>query len=112
MHYLIFGQSSQRSISVFATSAALGAFLAIGSTFSQAAESSPRERLSFNSGWRFVKGDPAGTESSLSYSTLKPWLLALSRPRLPQLPRPEGNPGSDVTFVQPSFDDSQWRQIN
>ena len=112
MHHLIFDQSSQRSISVFATSAALGVFLSIGSTFGQAAESSPRERLSFNSGWRFVKGDPAGIESSLGYSTLKPWLLALSRPRLPGLPRPEGNPGGDVSFVQPSFDDSQWRQIN
>ena len=68
--------------------------------------------MSFNSGWRFVKGDPAGTESSLSYGTLKPWLLVLSQPRLAELPRPEGNPGGDVTFVQPSFDDSQWRQLN
>ena len=35
-----------------------------------------RERLSFNAGWRFVKGDPAGSEGKLDYQALKPWLLA------------------------------------
>ena len=35
-----------------------------------------RERLSFNEGWRFQKGDPAGTDNRLSYEQIKNWLAA------------------------------------
>jgi beta-galactosidase len=78
------------------------------------AESPPRERLSFNSDWLFIKGDPTNSAANLDYTTLKPWLLTMgpefstnSHPR-----RPEGNPGSDVSYAQASFDDSHWRKLN
>ena len=38
----------------------------------------PRERVSFNTGWLFAKGDPAGSGTHLDYTTLKPWLLAIA----------------------------------
>ena len=74
-----------------------------------------RERLSFNSEWRFIKGDPPGSDAHLDYNSIKPWLLASAfnmetnaRPEA----MPEGSPGRDVSFAQPNFDDSTWRRLN
>lgn len=76
---------------------------------------SPRERIPFNSDWRFVKGDPAGAED-LSYTALKPWLVAGGREFLnvaaPMIGRPDGNPGADVAYAQPGFDDRGWRHLD
>lgn len=72
-----------------------------------AAESpTPRERVSFNADWRFMRGDPADSNPELDYQTLKPWLLATSAARL------SGNPGARVVYTQPGYDDSSWRQLN
>src|SRR6185312_15354749 len=30
----------------------------------------------------------------------------------PAMSKPEGNPASDVSYTQPSFDDSAWRKLN
>jgi beta-galactosidase len=76
---------------------------------------SVRERLSFNSDWRFAKGDPSGTTTQLDYKTLKPWLLAAAAKgatNAQSATAPEGNPGSDVSFAQLAFDDSGWRKLN
>lgn len=76
---------------------------------------SPRQRISFNLGWRFIKGDPGETSTGLDYETLKPWLLALAEPfgtNTQPAAVPEGNPGGNVAFTQTSFDDSGWRQLN
>lgn len=83
---------------------------------SGAAEShSPRERISFNSDWLFIKGDPTDSSTNLNYSALKPWLLTIgsdlttnSQPAA----KPDGNPGADVSYAQAAFDDSQWRKLN
>lgn len=76
---------------------------------------SPRERVSFNADWRFMKGDPVGEATHLDYTTLKPWFLASafdlatnSQPR----PRLEGSPGAEVRFAQPRCDESSWRKLN
>jgi len=74
-----------------------------------------RERLSFNEGWRFTKDDPAGAEGKLSYSALKPYLAASGKDfsvLQPSPVRPEGNPGADVPYTQPKFDDKGWRKLN
>ena len=76
---------------------------------------SVRQRLSFNSDWRFTKGDPSETTTQLDYQTLKPWLLdgsAKVGTNAPGPATPEGNPGSDVSFAQFAFDDSGWRKLN
>jgi beta-galactosidase len=75
----------------------------------------PRERIPFNDGWRFRRGDAPDARGSLAYSVLRPYLLAtgtdlinegVSRPT-----RPAGHPGHDVSFVRPDFDDSKWRIV-
>ncbi len=35
-----------------------------------------RERISFNEGWRFAKGDPTGAAGKLSYNEIRNWVLA------------------------------------
>ena len=79
-------------------------------------EVSPRERVSFDEDWRFQKGDPAGAGDQLAYAKLKPWLLAtggdLQNAVATPLARPEGNPGAEVPYTQPGFDDSGWRSLN
>jgi beta-galactosidase len=78
------------------------------------AATAPRERESFNSDWRFVKGDPAGAGEKLSYATLKPWLLANSQAFTTNAlaAKPAGEPGADVAFTQPDFADIGWRKLN
>ncbi|MFO1489236.1 MAG: beta-galactosidase GalB, partial [Verrucomicrobiota bacterium] len=73
-----------------------------------------RERISFNDGWRFAKGDPAEVGDQLNYDQLKGWLNltgAAFTTNAPS-PRPEGNPGAEVSYVQAGFDDSTWRTLN
>ncbi|HTS16121.1 MAG TPA: beta-galactosidase GalB [Verrucomicrobiae bacterium] len=75
---------------------------------------SPRERIPFDDNWRFIRDDPAGIVDELNYTNVEKWVnvtgadLTTSSPTI----KPEGNPGSDVSYVQPSFDDSMWRQLD
>lgn len=76
---------------------------------------SPRERHLFTSGYRFFRGDAPDAGDRLSYAALRDWMLAtgaeLISEGLPKPVRPPGNPGADVSFVQPAFDDSSWRTL-
>ncbi len=76
----------------------------------------PRERLSFNQGWLFSKGDPANQGDLLSYPKVKAWVEAtgaeLLDPGSPRAPVPEGEPGPGVSYAQPAFDDHEWRRLN
>jgi beta-galactosidase len=77
----------------------------------------PRERIPFNDGWRFQRGDAPDANGALDYSKLRSWVLATGtelisagvrdKPR-----RPPGDPGSGVSFVKPSYDDSAWRKLD
>ena len=73
-----------------------------------------RERISFNSDWRFVKGDPANTGDQLSYSNIKTWVNATGPEFTTNSPvqRPQGNLGDNVAYTQPAFNDSSWRQLS
>ena len=72
-----------------------------------------RERVSLNDEWRFQRfvENPDG----LSYDVLKPWILPAANPYLSgakhERPSTPG-PGSNITFVQPSFDDAAWEAVN
>lgn len=75
-----------------------------------------REVYSFDDGWRFKMWDPPDTKG-LSYTELRPWLLAVGKtfttnPVLRSHMPPAGNPGADVPYVQPGFDDSDWRAVD
>jgi beta-galactosidase len=115
------------------------------------AADSPRERIPINDGWRFTKGDPTNSTTSLLYdvrrqqtvrrladaeadgnlsassaatneltgastNVIKQWILPTGnrfiRDESRRFLRPDGNPGSDVSYVQPDFDDNSWQQIN
>lgn len=74
---------------------------------------SSRERSSINAGWRFSRF--TNNPDQLSYDTLKPWILPSSNDfRTSQkYQRPSGTPpGSDVQYVQGSFDDSKWDPVD
>jgi len=82
-----------------------------------AADPAPRERVSFNAGWRFQPGeDTSWTVPQLDYAMTRPWLLASSADLLgagaAQPGRPAGNLGGDVRETQPGFNDSGWRQLD
>ena len=95
--------------------AAIGVLLCM--TLSRAATSG-QERLSLNPDWRFIKGDPSpNVTNELVYANIKPWMMAtgdefVKDPSAAKHPRPEGNPGGGVSYVQNGFDDSGWRKLN
>ncbi|HKB92425.1 MAG TPA: beta-galactosidase GalB [Opitutaceae bacterium] len=84
--------------------------------FSLARGAELRERINFDSDWRFLRGDSPDAGDSLGYLKMKPWLLAtgtdLINVGVARPTRPSGDPGSSISFVQPSFDDSTWRSLN
>jgi beta-galactosidase len=75
------------------------------------------ERVAFNTGWRFTKGESEGAGDSLAYPKIKDWLLFGSRAfttnaTLLSKQSPPGEPGIGVRFARPDFDDSQWLLLN
>lgn len=96
--------------------AAAGLFL-VGSPAFSADSVVPRERVSLNAGWRFIKGDPADAKDKLGYSKLKDWILPTGVELTKDggfaaKTRPAGNPGGDVSYAQSNFGDSDWRLLN
>ncbi|KAG7286824.1 hypothetical protein NEMBOFW57_009141 [Staphylotrichum longicolle] len=79
----------------------------------QGAATAGRERISLNGGWKFSRF--TSNPDSLSYSTLKSWILPSGNDFIKGTKRqpPSGTPpGSDVKYVQASFDDSSWEAVN
>src|SRR5690606_9629741 len=105
----------------------------------------PRERLSINDGWKFMKyessedaddlfydirpdivnandskeADTPATEAEkleTSKKALKSYILptanAFIKDPSKHYKRPEGNPGIDFPFVQATFEDSSWEDVN
>jgi len=74
----------------------------------------PRERISLDNGWRFIKHDSPDAGTNLDYAALRPWILPTGNPFTTEAPaiRPEGEPAGDIAFARPGFDDSQWRLLN
>jgi beta-galactosidase len=78
---------------------------------------SPRDRVSFNAGWRFQKDDPEDAKGILSYQNIKDWvrstgneLVLTSAPE--KSSRPAGNLGETVAYTRAEFDDSAWRKLD
>lgn len=93
----------------FGTLAACG--LALVSLIPLRADDAPRERVSLDVGWRFVKGDEPNTGDTLAYAQLKPWLLPERAEFGVATPAPQGEAPSPVR-AQATYDDSSWRQLN
>ena len=75
---------------------------------------SPRERISLDTGWHFIKGDAPDAGAGLSDAAIARLDLATGNPFTTNAPAPwpDGNPGGDISFAQSGFDDSQWRLLN
>ncbi|HEX4122548.1 MAG TPA: beta-galactosidase GalB [Verrucomicrobiae bacterium] len=92
--------------------------LSLSLSFSlQAQPVSPAVRTSFDEGWRFTKGDPAGLESKLAYSEIKDWVEAsgtrfTTNADLAGKTKPDGDPAENVSYTLDNFDDSSWRLLN
>ena len=80
-------------------------------------QDSPRERLLFDFGWKFHLGDAPDAGNKLDY----PEVLDLAKTEVPEigkegeaaLPDPVAvNLGGNVSFVQPGYDDSNWRALD
>ncbi|NLP10573.1 beta-galactosidase, partial [bacterium] len=89
--------------------------LVVNMPVSSAAAGSMRSIECFNSGWRFIQGDPFGLGDTLSYANVKAWLLPAidefrhfqpsGRSPLQARPKPR------ASYAQPDFDDSRWRAL-
>lgn len=89
-------------------------FLTIFVSMAQA-DSIVRDRLSFDSDWRFIKGDPSDLGSELSYTNIKPWVMSIGNGFLKD-GQPVAPPAQDfdvkATYTQPDFSDDQWLKLN
>jgi beta-galactosidase len=80
----------------------------------EATVSPGRERISINRGWRFSRF--TSNPDSLSYNTLKPWILPSGNDFIingTKKERPaEEPPSGNVTCMQASFDDGGWESVD
>ncbi len=72
-----------------------------------------RERVNFNSGWRFLKEDAPDTNGALAYAQIKGDVIANAN-YADYVVRPNAarTPGETVSFAKPDFNDSAWRTLN
>ncbi|KIM94790.1 glycoside hydrolase family 2 protein [Oidiodendron maius Zn] len=70
--------------------------------------------LHLNAGWKFSRF--TSNPDSLSYDTLKSWMLPLANDFIVnggKYPTPSGTPpGNNVPYVQASFDDNSWQSVD
>jgi beta-galactosidase len=74
----------------------------------------PRQRIPLDANWRFLKGDSPDSGTNLNYRAISAWILPTGNPFTTNAPAPwpDGEPGGNISFAQPGFDDSQWRLLN
>jgi beta-galactosidase len=78
-----------------------------------AAQPAGRERVSFNLGWLFMKGDAPDVGNTLAFRTIGNQMVRTGEALLdPAAPLPDPSLGRGVAWTQPDFDDSQWRPLN
>ncbi|KAK4466259.1 glycoside hydrolase superfamily [Cladorrhinum samala] len=86
------------------------------STLTSAAAAATRERTSLNPSWRFQRF--TNNPDSLSYSTLKPWILPAAnnfiRDASKRYSRPPASskPPPNSTYSEPNYDDSKWELLD
>src|SRR5258707_1057545 len=75
-----------------------------------AQSASARQRLSFNSDWRFQKDDPPGTDGRLSYEKIKDQVSATGVELTTSRPASSSREslGSDVAYTKKGFDQKVW----
>ncbi|HUZ06556.1 MAG TPA: hypothetical protein VMV89_03620, partial [Candidatus Paceibacterota bacterium] len=84
----------------------LAALLLAQTAIFAAPADSPRERISLDANWRFIKGDAPDAGANLTDEAVARLDLATGNPFTTNTPAPwpDGNPGGDISFAQPGFD--------
>ncbi|HEY3762344.1 MAG TPA: beta-galactosidase GalB [Verrucomicrobiae bacterium] len=75
-----------------------------------AAPAMPREKMSFDSDWRFSRN--TSEDGSLTYTNIRSWVMSTGSEFVKDgqvTPRPDGNLSS--SYAGPGFDDSAWQQV-
>jgi beta-galactosidase len=89
--------------------------LQVISTFA-AQTTPPRERISINDDWRFMKGDPPGYALHLVYNEMKPWILPTGNPFIKDAARRHAQPQGDAKdvghYVLEGLDESAWKRLD
>ncbi|TWI67419.1 beta-galactosidase [Pseudoduganella lurida] len=77
-----------------------------------------RPVVKYSEDGKAADAEPVAPErlAAAGHSVLKPWILPtgnafIADPSKRHV-RPAGHPGSDVSYVQPAFDDRAWRQVD
>jgi len=72
-----------------------------------------RDRILFNDDWRFIKGDPDDAGTNLNYANLREWLLPCGNAfrEGEKAKSPTGNPGNNISHIQPDFADIAWQKV-
>ena len=76
-----------------------------------------RERVSFNSDWRFQKDDPVEAKGVLSYQNISDWVRSTGNDfvltsNAVKSARPPGNLGENFVYTRTEFNDSTWRKLD
>jgi beta-galactosidase len=74
-----------------------------------------RERLSLDADWLFTQNDPPGIGDELTYTNIKPWVMATANAFVNDgqpVSRPGNNLGAYVVYVQRHYRDTGWRSVN
>jgi beta-galactosidase len=92
----------------------LAVLFLLPATMIAAPADSPRERISLDDGWLFIKGDAPDGGTNLNYKALRDWILPTANPFTtnPPVARPEDEPAPGISFTRRDFDESQWRSLN
>jgi beta-galactosidase len=79
-----------------------------------AAANPPRERISLDGGWRFIKSDSPDAGTNLDYASMRPWIMPTGNAFTTNAAsvRPEAEPAGHLAFAEPDFNDSAWRLLN
>ncbi|KAK0620616.1 glycoside hydrolase family 2 protein [Immersiella caudata] len=89
-------------------------FLAVANAANAATIPTPgRVRTSLNDNWKFSRF--TNNPDSLSYNSLKPWLLPQANLFITgtKYPNPSASsPGANIPYVQSSFNDDTWQQVD
>jgi beta-galactosidase len=87
--------------------------------FTMSGADSPRERLLMDFTWHFHLGDAPDAGTKFDYPEVKNLAktalneIGAGANLITNLPEPAAcNPGGDVSFVKPDFDDSGWRKLD
>ncbi len=71
----------------------------------------PQNRIAFDSGWRFFRGDAPDVAQNGTDIPTAAALLPLIGPDLVVHADPATNPGGQVSFAQTNFNDQTWRAV-